>query len=91
MGAWRGREPASPPWGGRLEEVSIARQPWEGPRALRLPAPHTKAPTETPHLPARAGSGIRAPARGGQAGWREDVNARACVCPCKCASVCVCV
>lgn len=42
-----------------------------------LPAPHTKAPTETAHLPARAGSGRRR--TGGQAGWREDVRARVCV------------
>ena len=64
---------------------SVAGPPWEGPCALHLPAPHTKAPTEAPHLPAR---GLRAPASG-RAGWREDGRARVCVCPCVCQRECV--
>lgn len=84
MGAWRGRARAPRPWG--LEEVSVARQPREGPRALRLPAPHTKAPTVTPHLPARAGSGRRRAGR--QAGRREVVQASVRVSACVPVSVC---
>lgn len=91
MGAWRWRAPASRPWG--LEEVSVAGPPREGPRAFHLPAPHTKAPTEAPHLPARAGSGRRR--AGGRAGRlaggcaRASVRVSACVPVCVCASVCV--
>ena len=85
MGAWRGRAPASPLGG--LEDVSVAGAPWEGPRALHLPAPHTKAPTEAPHLPAREGSGRRR--AGGQAGGRMCARECACVPVCVCASVCV--
>lgn len=88
VGAWRGRAPASVPGG--LEEVSVARPLREGPLALRLPAPHTKAPTETPHLPARAGSRRRR--AGGRAGGgsRARVRVSACVPVSVCASVYVC-
>lgn len=51
------------------------------------PGSHTKAPTEAPHLPARAGSGRRRAGR--RAGGRMCAREGACVCVC--ASVCVCV